>query len=107
MDVLTKIKSASILETMVASLLVLLVFFISSESLNNVFKNKIKVNQKATIETKLHEIKYLFLHQVIDVGDVFQDSVAMYKLISVQDKIYVEVTAEESENLNLYVGKQP
>ncbi|PHS65762.1 MAG: hypothetical protein COB12_06735 [Flavobacterium sp.] len=65
MVVLKKIQSATLVETLVASVIILVVFLIASMSLNNVFKTTIKENDSA-LKSRIKELHYLNRnHQII------------------------------------------
>ena len=58
MVVLGKLKASSLIETLTASVIIVIVFMVASLSFNNVFLNTIKSNT-ATLDSRLDEIKYL------------------------------------------------
>lgn len=58
MVILRKLKASSLLETMTASVIIVIVFMVASFSFNNVFLNTIKSNT-TTLYSRLDEIKYL------------------------------------------------
>jgi len=73
MAVLKKIKGSTLMETLVATVLIVAIFMISSLILNNVFSNAVK-NDKREISTKLNELMYLASHNklVIPYGEEFK-----------------------------------
>ncbi len=58
MAVLKRIKGATLMETLTATVLIVIVFMLASMILNNLFSNTIK-NNTQTIETHLNELNYL------------------------------------------------
>lgn len=58
MVILRKLKASSLIETLTASVIIVLVFMVASFSFNNVFLNTIKSNTTA-LDSRLEEIKYL------------------------------------------------
>lgn len=64
MAILKKIKSSTLMETLVATVLIVVVFMLASMILNNLFSSNIKNNTRA-IETYLNELQYLQRHQKI------------------------------------------
>lgn len=59
MVILKKIKASTLMETLVASVLIVIVFMISSMLLNNIFSNTVKSNTRA-IESQINELQYLY-----------------------------------------------
>lgn len=59
MAVLKKIKASTLMETLVATVLIVVVFMISSMLLNNLFYNSIKDNTRV-IDSHLNELQYLY-----------------------------------------------
>lgn len=62
MDILKKIKASTLMETLVASVLILIVFMLSSLTLNHLFSNSIK-NSTQEINVYLNELEYLYVTQ--------------------------------------------
>ena len=58
MVVLKKLSASTLMETLVASVLIVVIFMIASMILNNVFSNTIKYNTK-TVDVYLDELMYL------------------------------------------------
>ncbi|MCD2260792.1 hypothetical protein [Psychroserpens luteolus] len=58
MVVLKKIKSSTLMETLVATVLIVIIFMMSSMILNTIFSNTIKNNTRA-IDSHLNELQYL------------------------------------------------
>ena len=72
--IIKKVKASTLVEVLVASVLIIVVFAIASLSLNNIFKSTIKGNI-SSIENELNKVHYLYQHQKIpatyatDFGD--------------------------------------
>lgn len=64
MVVLKKIKSATLIESLVATVIILVVFLMASMVLNNLFSNVIKSNT-VDIENYCNELEYLYINQKI------------------------------------------
>ncbi|WP_109301636.1 hypothetical protein [Aquimarina sp. AU474] len=64
MVILKRIRGATLIETLTASVLIIIVFMIASLSFNNIFNNHVKRNQSA-IENRIKELEYLTIHQKI------------------------------------------
>ncbi|WP_103069714.1 hypothetical protein [Aquimarina sediminis] len=64
MVVLKKIRAATLIEVLTASVLIIIVFMIASLSFNNIFNNQIKQDHSA-IENRVKELEYLFIHQKV------------------------------------------
>ena len=61
MAVLKKIKSSSLIESLTASIIVVLVFMVASFSFNNVLMNTVRTDE-FSLNTHLRELRYLMLH---------------------------------------------
>lgn len=74
MVVLKRIKGSTLMETMVATVLIVIIFMMSSLLLNASFSNTIKARNHH-IKEKLHQLQYEYLHANIqmpyyeDMGD--------------------------------------
>ena len=66
MVVLKKIKAATIVESLVSSALILIVFVFASLSLNNVFKTAVNQNDRQ-LNQRVHELQYLHSHGLISL----------------------------------------
>lgn len=66
MVILKKIRASTLIETLVATVLIIVIFIISSAVLNNVFSATIK-NDSRAIENHLHELQYLQYHNKIEL----------------------------------------
>jgi len=72
MVVLKKIKASTLMETLVATVLIIVVFMIASMTLNNLFANSIK-NSTSDIDAYLNELEYLYHNEklVLPYHDAF------------------------------------
>ncbi|MFC5048374.1 hypothetical protein ACFSTE_13555 [Aquimarina hainanensis] len=64
MVVLKKIRAATLIEALTASVLIIIVFMVASLSFNNIFNNQIRQDH-SPIENRVKELEYLFIHQKI------------------------------------------
>ena len=64
MVVLKKVKSATLIETLVATILIVVVFLLASLVINNLFFNTFH-QKKEVAETRLNELEYLYIQQEI------------------------------------------
>ena len=74
MVVLKKIRSATLIETLVATVLIVIIFMIASLTLNSVFANTILGNT-STIENRMNQLEYETENQLIPVpySDTMED----------------------------------
>jgi len=61
MVILKKIRAATLVETLTASVLIIIVFMIASLSFNNIFTNHIK-RDHSSIANRIKELEYQILH---------------------------------------------
>ena len=66
MALLKKVSSATLVEVLVATVLVVIIFMIASMILNNLITSTYKQNTHA-IETKLNRLEYDIQHHTIDL----------------------------------------
>ena len=100
MDVLRKIKGSTLIETLIATVLIMVIFVVASMILNNLFSSSIKNNTRA-ITAKLNEIEYLCANDKIQLP--FYDDYEHWE-ISVErifDSKQIRIKADNSET-----GKQ-
>lgn len=64
MALLKKIKSATLVETLTASVLIIVVFMVASLSINNIIKNTVNKNGNEVLQ-RVKELYYLTNHQKI------------------------------------------
>lgn len=66
MVTLKKLKASTLMETMVATVLVVIIFMIASLILNNVFSSEMNNNTDA-VENRIQELRYLYAHKKISL----------------------------------------
>lgn len=66
MVILKKIRSATLVETMVASVLIVIVFLIASLSLNNVFRGTINSDNSA-LRNRITELTYFVRNKKVNI----------------------------------------
>ena len=66
MAVLKKIRGATLMETLVATVLIVVIFTLASLILNNTFSNHIKDNRH-DLYNEIYELEYLWLTDVVEV----------------------------------------
>ena len=66
MALLKKIKASTLMETLVAPALIVIIFIIASMILNNVFSNSIKNNTQG-IKQHLYELQYLQVNEKLSI----------------------------------------
>lgn len=66
MALLKKTSASTLMETLVASVLIVLVFMITSMILNNMFSNSIKNNTR-DMDAHLNELEYLYKREKLTV----------------------------------------
>lgn len=74
MVILKKIQASTLMETLVATVLIVLIFMLASMILNNLFSSTVNGNTQA-IENHLNELQYLQLHKQLKLPyrDTFQN----------------------------------
>ena len=66
MVILKKIRGSTLMETLVASVLVVIIFLMASMILNNIFSNTVK-NDTRDIETYINELEYLYKNEKLQL----------------------------------------
>lgn len=66
MVVLKKIKAATLVETLLASAIILIVFFIGSLTLNNVFLSSVK-KDTTLLDNRVKELQYGLKHKMVTI----------------------------------------
>jgi hypothetical protein len=97
--ILRKIRSATLIEALVATVLIVVVFIIASLVLNNLLLNSFSKNTH-TVENRIFELQYqakqsrlvLPYHEEFDNWDI--DIIK----VSIEDKIWQRITALNSQN---------
>jgi len=86
MVVLKKVKASTLMETLVATVLIIVVFMIASMTLNNLFASSIK-NDTRAIDTHLNELQYLYLNEKLTLP--YRDDFSSWRISIevVEDKL--------------------
>lgn len=66
MVILKKVRSATLVETMVASVIIVIVFLIASLSLNNIFRGTINSDDSA-LSNRINELTYFVKNEKVKV----------------------------------------
>lgn len=66
MDVLRKIKASSLVETLAASVLIMIVFMIANLSFTSILTNQ-RHSKTAILENKIRELEYLVYHHQLSL----------------------------------------
>lgn len=101
MVVLKKIRAATLIETLTASVLIIIVFMIASLSFNNIFTNHMKRDQSA-IENRVRELEYLYIHDQLKLP--YAEDFGVWEIQVISDKkttiiIYAKEGTEYSKEL--------
>ena len=92
-----KLKASTLVEVLVASVIIILIFSIASMTLNNVFQSSVQGNTHS-IDTHLNKLIYLYQHDKIDNN--YQDNFKNYEITfskSIEnDQAYIEIEAVKS-----------
>lgn len=97
-----KVKSATLMETVVATVIILAVFFVSSLILNNLAQ-KLLANKTFVIDNRIEKLHYLYNHKIIELPLV--ETYGDYKIYisrDSQDDIYYvhyEVVNTKSDDI--------
>jgi len=59
-----KVNAATLIESIVASVIIIIIFTIASLTLNNVFESTVK-NNTSRVQHRMNELSYLYLNQKI------------------------------------------
>ncbi len=59
-----KVKSATLIESLVASVIIIIIFTIASLTLNNVFESSIK-NNTNRVQNRINELNYLYINDKV------------------------------------------
>lgn len=99
MVILKKIKASTLMETLVASVLIVVIFMIASMILNNLFSNTIKANNRA-IESHINELHYLYHNKRLEIPYYDQFKTWDITISSFQEKNNKMVQFEAINTLN-------
>ena len=105
-----RVKASTLLETLVASVLIVVVFMISSMILNNLFSNTVKNNTRQ-VDAHLNELQYLYQNDKlqlpyaddfeqwtisIEQATEFSKSFIVFEAINLETKKHIERELYES-----------
>ena len=79
-----RLKAATLIESLVASVIIITIFTIASLTLNNVFKGSIEGNT-SDIENRMNELEYLVIHDKIAVP--YAEDYKKYQITIRQEKV--------------------
>lgn len=100
MVILKKINSATLIETLTASVLIVIVFMMASLTINSVFKGTVKKDVSA-IETKVKQLYYLQLHQKIKLP--YEETYLNWEIsIPKQDSVQIFYSNKETSKSFIY-----
>jgi len=94
MVILKKIKASTLMETLVATVLIIVVFMLSSMILSNLFSSTINNNTQA-IKNHLFELQYLQEHEKLQLpySDTFQNWNVTISTFNEKNQIMTEFEA--------------
>jgi peptidoglycan hydrolase CwlO-like protein len=94
MVILKRVKGSTLMETLVATVIIVLVFMVSSMILNTLFSSSVNNNTQA-IESHLNELQYLQLHEQLEIpyDDAFQNWNVTINRYKENDKYRIEFEA--------------
>ncbi|WP_378185638.1 Tfp pilus assembly protein FimT/FimU [Aquimarina sp. W85] len=103
MVILKKIKGATLIETLTASVILILVFMIASLSFNTVFGNHIERNT-GRIENRINELHYQYIHRKIKLP--YFETYGKFEIeISIKDRKTIAVYRKDSkEKTRIFCG---
>ncbi|TBN04456.1 hypothetical protein EYD45_07515 [Hyunsoonleella flava] len=98
MVVLKKVKASTLMETLVASILIVVIFMMASMIFNNLFSYSIKTSTRV-IDTHLNEMEYLFINEEVTTPlyDDFEawTITAERQILNKEDVIVIEATHQD------------
>lgn len=100
MVILKKIRAATLVETLVSSVIIVIVFMIASMSLNNIFGSVVKGND-SVLRNRIKEVTYMTQHATLNIP--FYEDTEQWEIVIErrQDDLVMEVhnkmTSEEKE----------
>ena len=90
MDVLMKVKASSILENLVASIIVLIVFSIAGTSVNQIFESN--VNQRDfKFDNRVKEMEYLIINNQLQTPYEFEENGKMANFSTNRNLLNIKV----------------
>lgn len=108
MVVLKKIRSATLIETLVATVLIVIIFMIASLTLNSVFANTI-LNNTNTIENHLNQLEYEIDNKLIPVpyNNTMENWNIEVEKIEGSKTSYLLFTATHQKSKKTIIRKRP
>ncbi|UOB17898.1 hypothetical protein [Abyssalbus ytuae] len=98
MAVLKKVKASTLMETLVASVLIVVIFMVASLILNNLFSNSIKFNTQK-IENELNAIEYAVITKQLKLP--YRDDYENWQISSSESKANgMNIVLLEAKNKN-------
>jgi hypothetical protein len=93
MVILKKIKSATLIETLIATILIVVVFLMASMIINNIFFNTFH-QKKELVENRLDELEYEYINKSIELP--FSEEIENWniEIIKVNQSDFVEFKAK-------------
>lgn len=98
MVVLKKIRASTLMETLVATVLIVVVFMMASLILNNTFSGYIK-NNKHQLNNYIYELEYLYVSNKINLpynSEYKEWSISIYNLDNTSKKIIISAIHKET-----------
>ncbi|VXB36673.1 conserved hypothetical protein [Flavobacterium sp. 9AF] len=83
MVILKKIKSATLIETLIATILIIVIFLIASLVINNLFFNTFHQKKEIAI-TRLNELEYKYLNN--DIKLPMEEEIENWKISVTEEK---------------------
>lgn len=103
MDVLKKIKAASLVESLTASVIIFIVFTIALSSFNSIFQN-IVTRDDSNLRSRLTELKYLAKHGKLEIPFYEEREYWEIGIIKKGEKLEIQIInkrTDETKILNL------
>lgn len=109
MDVLRKIKSATLLEALVATVLIVVIFIVSSLVINNLLLNSFN-NNTTKIENRLYELEYAYQNKLIAIpyNETFENwDVTISKTVEpLNNQTILEIKAQKEQSNKAIIKKR-
>jgi len=83
MALLKKVKSATLIETLIATVLIVVVFLIASLVINNLFFNTFH-QRREIAETRLNELEYAYINNTIKVP--YEEEIQNWNISIIEEK---------------------
>lgn len=95
MDVLKRIKSSTILENLIASVILMTLFIIAGNSLNNTFKSSI-TSRDLYFDNEVKKTEYLIIHKKLELPRSIETSTGVATFKNEEGSIQVELQKRNS-----------